>query len=212
MSLRKCWFCTHRSQHFTSLQIKFEFQFIVDFPHIHPECLVKEEVIMQDPHLRREELASHTWWIAECLYQLFRIFLRRYFYSTLLIKPMFFFSFFFSFLNVCKTENYFNLLGATLVAQTVKPLLAMQETWVWSLGGEDPLEKEMMTPPILLPGKLHGLKFLIAYSPWGLKESDKTERLHFLFLLAIIQPTIQLSSFLLWLLRDFSMLLCFYFT
>ena len=38
-----------------------------------------------------------------------------------------------------------NLLGsyvrASLVAQLVKNLPAMQETWVWSLGWEDPLEK-----------------------------------------------------------------------
>ena len=32
---------------------------------------------------------------------------------------------------------------ASLVAQMVKHLPAMQETWVWSLGWEDPLEKEM---------------------------------------------------------------------
>ena len=32
-----------------------------------------------------------------------------------------------------------------LVAQMVKSLLAMQETWVRSLGGEDPLEKGMAT-------------------------------------------------------------------
>ena len=107
MFLRKCWFCTHRSHHFTSPQVKFEFQFlyifpqhlsfdfIVDFPHVHPECLIKEEVIMQDPHLRRGELASHTWWTAECLYQLFRIFLHRDFYLMLLIKPMFFVCLFF---------------------------------------------------------------------------------------------------------------------
>ena len=31
------------------------------------------------------------------------------------------------------------------MAQTVKNLPAMQETWVWSLGQEDPLEKEMAT-------------------------------------------------------------------
>ena len=31
--------------------------------------------------------------------------------------------------------------GASLVAQTVKNLPAMQETWVWFLGQEDPLEK-----------------------------------------------------------------------
>ena len=36
-------------------------------------------------------------------------------------------------------------LGAFLVAQMVKRLLAMQETWVRSLGWEDPLEKEMAT-------------------------------------------------------------------
>ena len=35
--------------------------------------------------------------------------------------------------------------GASLVAQRVKHLPAMQETWVQSLGQEDPLEKEIAT-------------------------------------------------------------------
>ena len=35
--------------------------------------------------------------------------------------------------------------GVSLVAQKVRNLPAMQETWVWSLGQEDPLEKEMAT-------------------------------------------------------------------
>ena len=39
---------------------------------------------------------------------------------------------------------------AFLVAQTIKNLPAMQETWVWSLGGEDPLEKEMATHSSIL--------------------------------------------------------------
>ena len=38
----------------------------------------------------------------------------------------------------------FGYIGS-LVAQMVKCLPAMQETWVHSLGGEDPLEKEMAT-------------------------------------------------------------------
>ena len=38
------------------------------------------------------------------------------------------------------------MVWASLVAQTVKNLPAMQETWVQSLGQEDPLEKEMATP------------------------------------------------------------------
>ena len=37
------------------------------------------------------------------------------------------------------------VLGISLVAQMVKPLPAMQETWVPSLGWEDPVEKEMAT-------------------------------------------------------------------
>ena len=53
-----------------------------------------------------------------------------------------------------------------LVAQTVKNLPAMQETWVQSLDWEDPLEKEMATPSSILawiipwteePGRLQSM-------------------------------------------------------
>ena len=40
---------------------------------------------------------------------------------------------------------YLTVCRASLVAQTVKDLHAMQERWVRSLGQEDPLEKEMAT-------------------------------------------------------------------
>ena len=36
--------------------------------------------------------------------------------------------------------------------------------------------------PVLLPGKSHGQRSLVVYSPWGRKESDTTERLHFISL------------------------------
>ena len=65
------------------------------------------------------------------------------------------------------------------MAQTVKRLPIMWETWVQSLGQEDPLEKEMATTPVLLPGKSQGQRSLVGYSPWGLKEMDTTEQLHF---------------------------------
>ena len=54
----------------------------------------------------------------------------------------------------------------SLVAQTVKDLLAMQETWVWSLGWKDPLEKGMVTYSSILawgipwteePGRLQSM-------------------------------------------------------
>ena len=41
--------------------------------------------------------------------------------------------------------DYQSVLGASLVAQSVKNLPAMQETHVQSLGWEDPLEKKMAT-------------------------------------------------------------------
>ena len=62
----------------------------------------------------------------------------------------------------------------------VKCLSAMQETRVRSLGQEDPLEKEMATHSSTLAWKIPWS--LVDYSPWGRKESDKTERLHFTFL------------------------------
>ena len=43
---------------------------------------------------------------------------------------------------------------APLVAQRLKHLPAMQETWVWSLGWEDPLEKEMATHSSILAWKI----------------------------------------------------------
>ena len=55
----------------------------------------------------------------------------------------------------------------------------MQETWVQILGWEDPLEKEMATHSSTLGGKSHGCWSLVGYSPWGRKELDMTERLHF---------------------------------
>ena len=41
--------------------------------------------------------------------------------------------------------------------------------WVWSLGGEDPLQKEMQPIPVFLPGKSRGQKSRVGYSPWGSK-------------------------------------------
>ena len=48
----------------------------------------------------------------------------------------------------------FRHLWACLVAQTVKNLPAMQETGVWSLGQEDPLEKEMVTHSSVLAWRI----------------------------------------------------------
>ena len=52
----------------------------------------------------------------------------------------------------------------------VKNPPAMQETWVPSLGWEDPLEEG-----VAIHEKSYGQRSLVGYSPWGFKESDTTE-------------------------------------
>ena len=44
-----------------------------------------------------------------------------------------------------------------------------QEMRVQSLGQEEPLEKERQPTPVFLPGKPHGQRGLVGYSPWGHK-------------------------------------------
>ena len=50
-----------------------------------------------------------------------------------------------------------------------------RETWVEFLCQEDPLEEDMAATQGSLPGESHGQRRLVGYSPWGCKESDRTE-------------------------------------
>ena len=65
----------------------------------------------------------------------------------------------------------------SLVAQLVKNLPAMQETWVWpgfdlslTWVGKIPWKRERLLTPVSWPGKSHGL-----YSLWGPKQTDTNE-------------------------------------
>jgi len=49
------------------------------------------------------------------------------------------------------------------------------DPWV----GKFPWRRKWQFTPVLLPGKSHGQRSLVGYSPWGRKESDTNERLHF---------------------------------
>ena len=69
---------------------------------------------------------------------------------------------------------------ASLVAQMVKCLPAMQETWVQFLGWEDPLEKEMANHSSTLAGRFHGRRSLVA-TVHGVAESH-TQQSNFTFI------------------------------
>ena len=78
---------------------------------------------------------------------------------------------------------YIKHTQASLLAQRVKNPPAMEETRVWSLGWEDPLERAWLPTPVFLPGVFHGQKSLQG-TIHGVAESDMTERLrlsHFYF-------------------------------
>ena len=78
-----------------------------------------------------------------------------------------------------------------LVAQSVKCLPAMRETWVQSLGWEDPLEKETATHSSTLAWDSWMEE---TGSPWGhgvRHESNMTEQLHlFYFILPVVTKLI----------------------
>ena len=59
------------------------------------------------------------------------------------------------------------------MAQMVKNLPAMQETWVQFLGGEDPLEKEMAIHSSILPWKIPWME-----KPGGLQSMESKRVQH----------------------------------
>ena len=75
----------------------------------------------------------------------------------------------------------FIFIRASLVAQTVKHLSTMRETWVWFLGWEDPLEKEMATHSSTLAWKVPWTEEPDRLQSMGSQRVDTTERLHFHF-------------------------------
>ena len=48
--------------------------------------------------------------------------------------------------------------------------------------GRSPGRRKWQPTPVFLPVESHRRRSLVSYSPWGCKESDMTEQLHFLFL------------------------------
>ena len=67
------------------------------------------------------------------------------------------------------------------MAQRVKRLPAMRETWVPSLGWEDPLEKEMATHSSILAWRFPWTEEPGGLQPMGSQRIGHTERLHFHF-------------------------------
>ena len=66
---------------------------------------------------------------------------------------------------------------ASLAAQTVKNLPAVRRPEFNPWVGKVPWRRAWQPSPVFLPGEVHGQRSLAGYSPWGCKESDRTEGL-----------------------------------
>ena len=109
------------------------------------------------------------------------------------------------------TRGFEEIIRASLLGQTIKNLPAMQETWVLSLGWEDPLEKGMASvflidqnTPVFLPGKSHGQRSLVCYSQCGGKRviqnwATKTFTFHLVYISfhSVLYQVLSFSVFLL---------------
>ena len=82
------------------------------------------------------------------------------------------------------------LISLPLVAQTVKRLPAMQETWVLSLSQEDPLEKEMSTHSSILAWKIPWTEETVGCGPRGRRVGHDwaTSLSFFLICCSLIDP------------------------
>ena len=82
------------------------------------------------------------------------------------------------------------MCGASQMAQVVKnsPAKAgdIRDVGLIPGLGRFPGEGNGNPLQVFLPGKSHGQRSLVGYSPWGRKESDTTERLHFVTLSFIL--------------------------
>ena len=80
------------------------------------------------------------------------------------------------------------------MAQRVKRLPTMRETEFNSWVQKILWRRKWQSTPVLLPGKSHGQRSLVGYSPWGHKELDTTERLHFLLLHFMIRVKVKVPQ------------------
>ena len=75
--------------------------------------------------------------------------------------------------------------SSSLVAQRLKHLPAMRETWVRSLGRKDPLKRKWQPTPVFLPGESHGWRSLVGYRPRVAKSRTRLSDFTFTFSLRL---------------------------
>ena len=94
----------------------------------------------------------------------------------------------------CRSKIYLSRYQASLVAQRVKNPPAMRETWVQSLGWEDPLEEGMAIYSSILAWRMPWTEEPGGLQSMGSQRVGQTERLSTQSLQAMSSPTLPISS------------------
>ena len=84
-----------------------------------------------------------------------------------------------SFIEIRTQEEYRYKVSALLISSPTSSYLISVVAPCYLYCGA--LGDQWHPTPVLLPGKSGGWRSLVGCSPWGLEESDTTERLHFHF-------------------------------
>ena len=79
-----------------------------------------------------------------------------------------------------KVKEESEKVGLKLKIQKTK-IMASSPITSWQIDGQtvDTAAEFWQPTPVFLPGESHGWRSLVGYSPWGRKELDMTEQLHF---------------------------------
>ena len=88
------------------------------------------------------------------------------------------------------------ILGGSKVTADAETLIPWKKSYDQSR--QHIRRRQWQPTPVLLPGKSHGRRSLVAFSPWGREESDMTERLHFFHFHALEKEMATHSSVLAW--------------
>ena len=85
------------------------------------------------------------------------------------------------------TSGFINLNGCFLATCESFSALPTSKYSLKGRGRVSHQRRQWQPTPVLLPGKSHRQRSMVGCSPWGRKESDTTERLHFHFSLSCIE-------------------------
>ena len=97
--------------------------------------------------------------------------------------------------SILFNNTYRVLISATSGKEPSCQCRRCKRCWFNPWAGKIPWSRKCQPAPVFLPRKSHGWRSLLGYNPWGHKESDTTEQLHFKLFIELQPPVEDLAFF-----------------